>query len=99
MLDEFIAGWAFILRRWTSERDMSCSRRDLQHLIRQLDGWFDNRDVPGMMEAEPSKPTTAQPVKPMVNKKIPPTSMPSLPVCQVSNNPFESGGTVGNLLA
>ena len=34
VLDEFIAGWASILQRM-SERDMSCSRRDLQHLIQQ----------------------------------------------------------------
>ena len=38
-------------------------RHDLQHLMRQLDGWFDNRDMPGM--AELCKPTKAQLVKPV----------------------------------
>ena len=26
-----------------------------QHLIRWLDGWFNNRDMPGMFKAGPSK--------------------------------------------
>ena len=48
VLDEFVAGWAAILQRWRSERDMSCSRQDVQHLIRQLESWFENRDTPRM---------------------------------------------------
>ena len=65
VLDEFIASWASILWRWRSERGMSCPFYDLQHLIRQLDGWFDNHDLSRTFKAEPSKPTTAQPVKPV----------------------------------
>ena len=38
---------------------------DLQHLIRQLDGWFDNHDMPGMLKAEPTKLKTPQPVEPV----------------------------------
>ena len=44
---------------------MSCSCRDRQHLIQQLDGWFDNRNVPSLFKAARSKPTTAQPVRPV----------------------------------
>ena len=40
-------------------------RRDLQHLILQPDCWLDNHDMLRMFEAEPSKLTTAQPVKPV----------------------------------
>ena len=43
---------------------MSCSRRDLQYLIGQLQGWSDNPSMPGLFKTTPSKPTTDQPVKP-----------------------------------
>ena len=42
VLDEFITGWPGILRRWRAERDISCSRHDLQHFVGVVDGWFGN---------------------------------------------------------
>ena len=42
---------------------MSCPRHDLQHLIHQIHGWFENWDIPRIFQAAPFKPTTAQPVR------------------------------------
>ena len=36
VLEEFIAGWAMVVRHWRSERDVSCLRGDLCHLVGAL---------------------------------------------------------------
>ena len=64
-LDKFIPGWCTILPRWWVEQGMLCPRQDLQHLIRQLDRWFDNPAMQGMFKVQPAKPTMAQPPKPV----------------------------------
>ena len=53
-LDEFIAGWAGVLRRWRAESNMSVPRRDLFLFIKILDGWFDNPAMPGIFQGPPS---------------------------------------------
>ena len=47
-LDEFIAGWAGVPRRWRAESNMSVPRCDLFFFIKLLDGWFDNPAMPGI---------------------------------------------------
>ena len=61
VLDEFIAGWATVLRRWRSERDMSCARADLHRFLGILDSWFDNPLMPKNFQSKPKLPTNAQP--------------------------------------
>ena len=56
--DEFIAGWAGVLRRWLAESNMSVPRRDLFFFINILDGWFDNPAMPGIFQGPPQQPTT-----------------------------------------
>ena len=63
VLDEFIAGWATVLRRWRSERDMSCARSDLHRFVGILDGWFDNPHMPQNFKSKLMPPTNAQPPK------------------------------------
>ena len=63
VLDEFIAGWAGLLRAWRAEKDMSCSRRDLCRFVEILDGWFVNPHMPRIFPAQPQQPTNAKPVK------------------------------------
>ena len=57
-LDEFIAGWAGVLRRWRAESNMSVPRCDLFLFINILDGWFDNPAMPGIFQGPPQQPTT-----------------------------------------
>ena len=52
-LDEFIAGWAGVLRCWRAESNMSVPRRDLFLFINILDGWFDNPAMPGIFQGPP----------------------------------------------
>ena len=66
-LDEFIAGWAGVLRRWRAESNMSVPRRDLFLFVKILDGWFDKRAMPGIFQGPPQQPTTVG-GKPQVDK-------------------------------
>ena len=61
VLDEFIAGWAGVLRRWRAEVNMSCSRLDLYTFVEILDGWFSDPAMPGIFKGPAHKPTTARP--------------------------------------
>ena len=63
VLDEFIAGWAVVRRRWRSEKNMSCSGRDLQQMVGILDGWFDDPQMPRIFHGRPQPPRNARPVK------------------------------------
>ena len=55
-LHDFVALWVAGLESWRSERNMSCSRSDLQHLIAQLQAWGESRT---MFWKAPQAPTTA----------------------------------------
>ena len=66
-LDEFIAGWAGVLRRCGAESNMSVPRRDLFLFVKILDGWFDNPANPGIFQGPPQQPTTVG-GKPQVDK-------------------------------
>ena len=66
-LDEFIAGWAGVLRRCGAESNMSVHRRDLFLFVKILDGWFDNPAMPGILQGPPQQPTTVG-GKPQVDK-------------------------------
>ena len=61
VFNELIAGWATVLRRWRSERDMSCARSDLHRFVGILDGWFENPNMPQLFKSKPKPPTNAQP--------------------------------------
>ena len=65
VLDEFIAGWAGMLRRWLAEVNMSCSRLDLCKFMEILDGWFSDPAMPGIFKGPAHKPTTARPPRPL----------------------------------
>ena len=55
-LHDFVALWVAGLEGWRSERNMSCNRSDLQHLIAQLQAWGESR---AMFWKAPKAPTTA----------------------------------------
>ena len=55
VLDEFIAGWAGVLRRWRAEVNMSCSRLDLYTFVEILDGWFGDPAMPGIFRGPAHK--------------------------------------------
>ena len=61
VLDEFIAGWATVLRRWRAERDMSFARGDLHRFVGILDSWFDSPLMPKLFQSKPKPPTNAWP--------------------------------------
>ena len=61
VLDEFIARWATVLRRWRAERDMSYARADLHRFVGILDGWFDSPLMPKFFPTQPKPPTNARP--------------------------------------
>ena len=54
---DFVAPWGAGLESWRSERNMSCNRADLQHLIVQLQAWGESRV---MFQRTPGAPTTAR---------------------------------------
>ena len=56
-LEEFVAVWVGVLEIWRGERNMSCSRVDLRHLIAQLHSWADHKT---MFHRAPQAPTTAK---------------------------------------
>ena len=56
-LHDFVALWGAGLESWRSERNMSCNRADLQHLIVQLQAWGESRV---MFQRTPGAPTTAR---------------------------------------
>ena len=61
VLDEFIAGWATVLRRWRAERDMSCAKADLHRFVGVLDSWFDSPLMPKLFQTQPKPPTNTRP--------------------------------------
>ena len=56
-LHDFVALWGAGLESWRGERNMSCNRADLQHLIVQLQAWGESRV---MFQRTPGAPTTAR---------------------------------------
>ena len=56
-LEEFVAVWVGVLERWRGERNMSCSRVDLRHLIAQLHSWAEHKT---MFHMAPKALTTAK---------------------------------------
>ena len=56
LLQYFVALWMGILEAWTGEKNLSCSRADLHHLLAELQGWF---ELATMFQRKPAAPTTA----------------------------------------
>ena len=53
-LEDFVAVW---VESWRGDRNMSCSRADLRHLIAQLHSWAEHKT---MFHRAPQAPTTAK---------------------------------------
>ena len=56
-LEDFVAAWVGVLESWRGERNISCSRVDLRHLIAQLHSWAEHKT---MFHRAPQAPTTAK---------------------------------------
>ena len=53
---DYVAMWVGVLEGWRGERNISCNRADLRHLIAQLQGWCESET---MFIRAPTVPTTA----------------------------------------
>ena len=60
VLDEFIAGWATVLRQLRSEPNMSCPRADLHRFVGILDGWFEDPNMPTIFKCQPDSANQCQ---------------------------------------